>query len=139
MENQVENLKETNVVLRARELRKQGLDYQKIADQLKMDGFTTKEGTPFTKGSAWNLANTSNAKTYGDRGAAARRKKTSKDTKEAGEPAVKRRRRRRSLQTTTTGRETSKWDVLRSIELCEDINSSAKRALLDLVFKEINK
>lgn len=88
----------------------------KIAEYLNKHGYKRANGMPYTKKHVSLIAIANGMKR--------RERKTNAERNALANPA-----------TPTV----SKWDVLKTIENCTDLSNSAKKALLDLVWREVNK
>lgn len=105
-----------------KKLAESGTSYEKVAKELNKKGVKTPWGAPVQGHHVGFTLNTLGI----------RRKVMPMGGK-------KRSKARRSEQLTGGDQSPSKYDVLRAIESCKDIDPAARRALLDLVWKELNK
>lgn len=109
-----------------KELEAQDLAYDDIAKALNKAGYPSKRGGQWTRPMvSHHLLD-----------AGVRRK----DQVDKGPRKKKRRHKSRSTDLgLAQSAEVTKWDVLKAIESCADFTTSSRHALMDLVWKEVNK
>lgn len=118
-------------VTRALELIKAGEHrYVDIAKILNKEGLRSISGKPFSDGTISHIALAA-----GIRRKAQSSGYTRGGAKDAGPVAKRRRRAGGAINESGGGR----WDLLRHIEQCSDLDAQTRKALLELVFREINK